>query len=102
VEPDRGAWDAYVGTYAGPRSAIRVSQVGDRLLATITSGDYLAIAEALGPAEGREAELVPTSATEFVLLGDTTVLDAQAAAFEPDPDGRPVLVLSGEPFGVRQ
>jgi CubicO group peptidase (beta-lactamase class C family) len=102
VEPDRTAWDGYVGIYAGPRSAVRVTRAGDRLLATVESGDVLAISEQLGPNEGREAELVPTSATEFVLLGDNTTLDEQTVAFEPGPDGRPVLVLDGEPFGARQ
>jgi CubicO group peptidase (beta-lactamase class C family) len=102
VEPDRTAWDGYVGIYASPRSAVRVSLEGDRLLATVESGDFLMGSEQLGPNEGREAELVPTSATEFVLLGDSTALDQQTATFEPGPDGRPVLVLGGEPFGVRQ
>jgi hypothetical protein len=102
VEPDRGAWDAYVGTYAGPRDAVRVTRAGDRLLAEVAGGDILAIAEALGPGEGREAELVPAGADAFVLLGPSTLLDESPAAFVPGPDGRLVLVVGGEPIGVRQ
>ena len=100
--PDRSAWDAYVGTYAGSRDAIRVSRDGDRLLATVAGGDILAIAEALGPDEGREVEFVPTGPDAFVLLGAATVLDEAPAAFAAGPDGRPVLLLGGAPFGARQ
>jgi CubicO group peptidase (beta-lactamase class C family) len=101
-EPDRSAWDSYVGTYAGARDVVRVSRDGDRLLATVAGGDILAIAEALGPDEGREVEFVPTGPDAFVLLGDATVLDEAPAAFEAGPDGRPVLLLGGAPFGARQ
>jgi CubicO group peptidase (beta-lactamase class C family) len=102
VEPDRTSWDSYVGQYSAPRDAIRISRVGDRLVATIAGGDILAIASALGPNEGRTLDLVPTSPTQFVLLGETTVLDGAPVSFKVGSDGIPVLLLGGAPFGARQ
>jgi CubicO group peptidase (beta-lactamase class C family) len=102
VEPDRSAWASYVGLYTGERDAIRVSPVGDHLVATIAGGDILASARAFGPDERFEADLVPTSATEFVSVGDTALLDGAPVAFKLAPDGKPVLILGGAPFGSRQ
>jgi len=92
----------YRTTSAAPRDAIRISRIGDRLVATIAGGDILAIASALGPNEGRSLDLVPTGPTQFVLLGDTTVLDGAPVSFKVGADGIPMLLLGGAPFGARQ
>ncbi len=79
-----------------------MTRAGDRLVGTVAGGDFLTIARALGPNEGRDADFVPTSATEFMLVGDTTLLDEAPATFSAGPDGKVTLVLSGQPFGTRQ
>jgi CubicO group peptidase (beta-lactamase class C family) len=102
AEPDRSAWDSYVGLYTRERDAVRVSRVGDQLVASIAGGDILTISQALGPNEGREVEFVPTSATGFVLVGDSTFLDGTPASFGLGPDGNPVLLFGGVPVFSRQ
>jgi CubicO group peptidase (beta-lactamase class C family) len=102
VEPDRSAWDSYVGLYTRERDAIRISRVGDHLVASIAGGDILPISQALGPNEGRDAEFVPTSATEFVLVGDATFLDGIPASFGVGPDGNRALLFGGVPIFSRQ
>jgi hypothetical protein len=71
-------------------------------VATIAGGDLLAIAQGLGPDEGRSVDLVPISPTEFVFAGDSTVLDGIPVSFKSGPDGRMMLMFGGAPFGVRQ
>jgi CubicO group peptidase (beta-lactamase class C family) len=100
--PDRSAWDIYPGLYKAARDAIRISRQGDRLVATIAGGDLLAIAQGLGPDEGRSVDLVPISPTDFVFLGDTTVLDGIPVSFKAGSDGRTMLMFGGAQFGVRQ
>jgi CubicO group peptidase (beta-lactamase class C family) len=102
VEPDRSAWDSEVGLYVGGRDSIRISRDGDHLTATIAGGDLLAIAQGLGPDEGRSVDLVPVSPTDFLFVGDTTVLDGIPVSFKAGPDGRMMLMFGGAPFGVRQ
>jgi CubicO group peptidase (beta-lactamase class C family) len=102
ANPDRSAWDSYVGLYRADRDAIRISRRGYQLVATIAGGDLLAIAQGLGPDEGRSVDLVPISPTDFVFLGDTTVLDGIPVSFKAGPDGRMLLMFGGAPFGVRQ
>jgi CubicO group peptidase (beta-lactamase class C family) len=102
AEPDRSTWDSYAGLYTRERDAVRVSRVGDHLVASIAGGDILAISEALGPNEGRDVDFVPTSATEFVLVGDSTLLDGTPASFGAGPDGNPVLLFGGVPRFSRQ
>jgi CubicO group peptidase (beta-lactamase class C family) len=102
VEPDRSAWDGYVGLYTRDRDAVRVTRVGDHLVASIVGGDILAISQALGPNEGRDVEFVPTGATEFVLVGDSTLLDGTPTSFGVGADGEPVLLFGGAPAFARQ
>jgi hypothetical protein len=102
VAPDRSAWDTYVGTYASPRVALRVTRDGDRLRGTIDGGDLAAAPDVLGPPEGGDLEFVPTGPGTYVLLGDATLLDGAPATFEAGPDGRPVLLVGGMPIGARQ
>ena len=100
--PDRSAWDSYPGLYKAIGDTIRISRQGDQLVATIAGGDLLAIAQGLGPDEGRSVDLVPISPTEFVFAGDSTVLDGIPVSFKSGPDGRMMLMFGGAPFGVRQ
>jgi CubicO group peptidase (beta-lactamase class C family) len=102
AEPDRTAWDSYVGMYTADRDAVRVSRAGDHLVASIVDGDILTISKALGPNEGRDLEFVPTSATEFVLVGDSTLLDGVSVSFGVRQDGNPALLLGGVPRFARQ
>jgi CubicO group peptidase (beta-lactamase class C family) len=102
VEPDRSAWDGEVGLYVGGRDSIRITREGERLTATIAGGDLLAIAQGFGPDEGRSVDLVPVGSTNFVFVGDTTVLDGIPVSFKAGPDGRMMLMFGGAPFGVRQ
>jgi CubicO group peptidase (beta-lactamase class C family) len=102
VEPDRSAWDSYPGLYNATRDSIRIRRQGDQLTGTIAGGDILAIARGLGPDEGRTVELAPISPTDFVFVGDTTVLDGIPVSFRAGPDGRMLLMFGGAPFGVRE
>jgi CubicO group peptidase (beta-lactamase class C family) len=101
AEPDRSAWDQYPGLYRSERDAIRVERVDNKLTATVAGGDILAIASALGPNEGRSADLVPTSPTDFLMRGDTTVLDGIPVSFKVGADGRMMLMFGSSPRAVR-
>ena len=100
--PDRSNWDRIVGTYASERDSLRVIREGDRLVATVAGGDVLTMSKAFGPNEGRTVDLVPTSPTDFVFLGDASVLDGMPVSFRIDSDRAVTLMLYGQPFGTRQ
>jgi len=46
--------------------------------------------------------MIDLGSGRFVLLSDFSALEVLPAEFEPTPDGRMMLVIQGDPFGIKQ
>jgi len=55
-----------------------------------------------GPGEGFDFEMIDVGGGKFVLLSDFSALEELPAEFKPTPDGRIMLVIAGDAFGVKQ
>jgi len=75
-------------------SAVRVLSLADERYRAIT-------ATSLGPGDGLDFELLQTSDASFVLLSDFSPLEEMPAEFTRTADGRQLLVIGGEPFGIK-
>ena len=85
--PNLDVWPAYLGEYQGPLGVLRVYREENHL--HIASG-------------GSVFDLVPLSDTTFVLLGDETGFDEVPAEFRRDSNGRVMLLVQGQPMGVKK
>jgi len=91
-----------VGIYVRSQGSIRIYREAEKLLGAIDGENFRLLARQLGPGEGFDFEMIDLGSGRFVLLSDFSALEVLPAEFEPTPDGRMMLVIQGDPFGIKQ